>query len=60
MDKLKTVVRKGLEGGAYKLLSEKDIEKINDNCLRVFSEVGVQINLEEARELFRKAGEQVD
>jgi len=57
---LKPVVRKGLEGGAYKPLSEKDIEKINDTSLRVFSEVGVQINLEEARELFRKAGAQVD
>jgi trimethylamine--corrinoid protein Co-methyltransferase len=53
-------VRKGLQGGRYRPLGDRDIEKIHKTSLRVFSEVGVQVNFAEARELFRNAGAEVD
>lgn len=53
-------VRKGLPGGQYKPLEENDIEKIHETCMRVFAEIGIQVNFKEARELFRKAGAEVD
>ena len=53
-------VRKGLQGGRYRPLSDQDIEKIHKTSLRVFSEVGVQVNFAEAREFFRNAGAEVD
>lgn len=53
-------MRKGLSGGSYKPLSEEDINQINETVLRVFAEVGVQINLPEALALFKKAGAEVD
>jgi trimethylamine--corrinoid protein Co-methyltransferase len=52
--------RKGLPGGQYKPLSETDIEKIHETSLRVFSEVGIQVNYPAALELFKKAGAKVD
>ena len=53
-------IRKGLPGGQYKPLSEADIQQIHETTLRVFSEVGVEVHYPPARELFRKAGAQVD
>ena len=53
-------VRRGLPGGQYKPLSDQDIEKIHKTSLRVFTEVGIQVNFPEARELFRNAGAEVD
>jgi hypothetical protein len=53
-------VRKGLHGGRYRPLGDQDIEKIHKTSLRVFSEVGVQVNFAEAKELFRNAGAEVD
>jgi trimethylamine--corrinoid protein Co-methyltransferase len=53
------MTRRGLEGGQYKPLTAEDIEKIHKTSLRVFSEVGVQVNSSEARELFKKAGAKV-
>lgn len=53
-------VRKGLPGGQYKPLQEADIEKIHQTCMRAFAEIGIQVNFKEARELFRKAGAEVD
>lgn len=53
-------VRKGLPGGQYKPLSDRDIKKIHETSLRVFAEVGVQVNFVAARELFRGAGAEVD
>lgn len=52
--------RKGLAGGQYKPLTESDIQAIHETSLRVFSEVGFQVHLEEGRELFRAAGASVD
>jgi trimethylamine--corrinoid protein Co-methyltransferase len=53
-------VRKGLSGGQYKPLTDKDIENIHETSMKVFSEIGVQVNFAEARELFRKADAEVD
>ena len=53
-------VRRGLPGGQYKPLSDQDIEKIHKTSLRVFTEVGIQVNFPEARDLFRNAGAEVD
>jgi len=54
------MVRKGLEGGSYKPLSEDDIAQIHDTSLRVFEEVGFQVNSEKALAFFRDAGAEVD
>jgi trimethylamine--corrinoid protein Co-methyltransferase len=54
------MTRKGAVGGSYKPLTEDDIEKIHGTAMRVFEEVGIEVNLAEAREMFAKAGAQVD
>jgi len=51
---------KGLDGGRYRPLTDSDIEKIHQTVLRVFSEVGVQVNYDEALKLFEEAGAWVD
>ncbi len=53
-------IRKGLDGGQYCPLNDEDIKKIHEATLRVFSEVGVEINHTEAIELFKGAGAEVD
>ena len=53
-------VRKGLSGGSYRPLSPEQIKQIDETTFRVLSEVGVQVNYPEARELFARAGAQVD
>jgi trimethylamine--corrinoid protein Co-methyltransferase len=50
------LTRKGLEGGKYKPLSEDDISHIHDTSMRVFEEVGFQVNSEKALAFFRDAG----
>jgi trimethylamine--corrinoid protein Co-methyltransferase len=52
--------RQGALGGQYKPLSEEDMEAVHETAFRVLSDVGVQVNLQEGRELFKKAGAQVD
>jgi trimethylamine--corrinoid protein Co-methyltransferase len=47
-------------GGQYRPLTESDIAQIHTTAMRVFSEVGVQINHEEALDIFRRAGAKVD
>lgn len=54
------LVRKGLNGGTYKPLSQVDIEKIHSASLEIFEEVGVQVNYPEALENFRAAGATID
>jgi len=44
------------QGGAYRPLTDEDIEKIHRASLQVFEEVGIEVRLQEARELFKKAG----
>ncbi|MDY6917858.1 MAG: trimethylamine methyltransferase family protein [Chloroflexota bacterium] len=54
------MVRKGLEGGDYKPLGQDDIAQIHDTAMRVFEEVGVQVNSDRALEFFRRAGARID
>jgi len=54
------MARSGVEGGRYRPLTQEDIQKIDRTAMRVFEEVGVEVNLAEARELFAEAGAQVD
>lgn len=53
-------IRKGLPGGNFKPLSEEGIEQIHHTAMRVIEEVGFEVNSEAAREIFKKAGAQVD
>lgn len=48
-----------MEGGSYKPLSEDDIAQIHDTSMRVFEEVGFQVNSEKALAFFRDAGAEV-
>ncbi len=52
--------RKGLQGGQYRPLTDSDVEQINRTVMRVFSEVGVQVNHDQALEIFKKAGAKVE
>jgi trimethylamine--corrinoid protein Co-methyltransferase len=53
-------MRKGLSGGRYRPLTDNDIEQIHQTVLRTFKEVGVQVNHDEALEIFQKNGAKVD
>ena len=53
-------VRKGFLGGQYKPLTDERIQRIHATSLRVFAEIGVEVNSSEARELFMHAGAEVD
>jgi trimethylamine--corrinoid protein Co-methyltransferase len=57
---IKMKARRGLSGGQYTPLGDQDIRRIHETSLRVFEEVGVQVNFHEALELFRNAGARVD
>ena len=54
------MARKGLEGGSYKPLSEDDIAQIHDTSMRVFEDVGFQVNSDRALTFFQDAGAAVD
>ena len=54
------MIRKGLEGGGYKPLSENAIAQIHNTSMRVFEEVGFQVNSEKALDFFRGSGAEVD
>ncbi len=54
------MVLKGLDGGRYRPLTDSDILKIHQTVLRVYSEIGVQINHDQALKIFKKAGARVD
>jgi trimethylamine--corrinoid protein Co-methyltransferase len=54
------MVRKGLTGGSFKLLSEDDINKIHQTAMRVIEEVGFEVNSELALRLFAGSGAWVD
>ena len=53
-------MKRGLPGGSYKPLSDQNIESIHQTVMRVFEEIGVQVNHAEAMEIFKKAGAHVD
>ncbi len=52
--------RKGLPGGQYRVISEKDILKIHETSLKVFAEVGIKVKFPEALALFEKNGASID
>ena len=54
------MTRRGLAGGSYKPLSSEEIDKINETVLRVFEEIGCEINSETALEALANAGATVD
>jgi trimethylamine---corrinoid protein Co-methyltransferase len=54
------MIRKGLVGGSYKPLSEDDIAQIHDTAMRVFEEVGIQVNSDKALKFFKDAGAKTD
>ena len=54
------MMRKGLQGGSFKPLSEESISRIHETAIRVIEEVGFEVHSEEGLELFRKAGAWVD
>ncbi|TFH43520.1 MAG: trimethylamine methyltransferase [Chrysiogenales bacterium] len=49
-------VRKGLSGGQYKPLTDDDVQKIHGAVFKVLADVGIEVRLAEARNLFRNAG----
>jgi len=52
--------RRGLEGGQYRPLSTSSVVKIHEASLRVFEEVGIQVNSGAALDLFKDAGASID
>jgi len=53
-------VGRGLLGGRYRPLTDEEVRKIHSASLKVLAEVGVEVNLPEARKLFRDASAEVD
>jgi len=51
---------KGMIGGSYRPLSQTEIEQIHQASMRVFEEVGVQVNFPAALSLFKEAGAEID
>jgi len=51
---------RGLIGGQYQPLSEKNIVKIHETSLRILEEIGVKVALEEALQVFKKHGAKID
>ncbi len=54
------MIRKGMEGGSFKPLSEESIEKVHETAMRIIEEVGFEINSGPALEFFKRAGAWVD
>lgn len=54
------MIRKGVEGGSYRPLTEESIQKIHNSAMRVIEEVGFEVYSENALELFKGAGASVD
>ena len=54
------MIRKGLEGGSFKPLTEEAISKVHQTAMRIIEEVGFEVNSETALEFFEGAGAWVD
>ncbi len=54
------MIRKGLNGGSFKLLTDDSILKIHQTAVQVIEEVGFEVQSEIALELFEGAGARVD
>jgi len=51
---------KGLAGGQFRPLTEKDIIRIHGASLRILEEIGVKVGLEEALQIFKRHGAKVE
>ena len=54
------MVRRGLQGGSFKPLSDEAIERIHQTAMQIIEEVGFEVNSEAGLELFRRSGASVD
>jgi len=54
------MVRKGLTGGSFKLLTDESIYKVHEAVMQIIEEIGFQVNSEAALELLKKAGAHID
>jgi len=54
------VIRRGLDGGSFKPLTEESIHRVHQTAMRVIEEVGFEVNSEAALELFKTAEAWVD
>jgi trimethylamine--corrinoid protein Co-methyltransferase len=54
------MIRKGLDGGSFKLLTDDSILKIHQTAMQVIEEVGFEVQSDIALELFEGAGARVD
>ena len=54
------MIQNGLSGGSFKTLTEESIDRIHQTAMRVFEEVGFEVNSEAALGLFKRAGAWVD
>jgi len=50
----------GFTGSRYKPLSEEDIHSIHETSMKVFSEIGIKVNNDEAFEMFSRVASSVD
>lgn len=53
-------VRTGLPGGRYRPLTDGEIEQIHETSMRVFEDVGLEVNNRRARGLLKDAGAHVE
>lgn len=51
---------KGLPGGQYRPLAEKEVKRIHEAALRILEEIGIKVELEEVQALFKSHGAKVD
>ena len=54
------MIRRGLDGGSFKPLTEESIHRVHQTAMRVIEEVGFEVNSEAALELFKTAEAWVD
>jgi trimethylamine--corrinoid protein Co-methyltransferase len=54
-----TTTRTGVSGGHYKPLTDEEIERIHETSMRVFEDVGLEVNNKAAQHLFQEAGARV-
>lgn len=51
---------RGIQGGSYRPLSQESVERIHETAMRIFEEVGIEINSDKALDLFRDTDAQID
>ncbi|HJX03065.1 MAG TPA: trimethylamine methyltransferase family protein [Dehalococcoidia bacterium] len=54
------MIRKGLNGGSFKPLSDEDISRIDETVLHIIEEIGCEVHSETARDALKKVGASVD